>query len=184
MDHSLLSLSALSIGSGVNANDPLCQLFNNYLRRTAVSKKIQGEKMPSFLFMYSQPMLDSKGQEISDQIDYFEEESIIQKILKECKIDYIREQATIDKFNYWVMQNISILHYCGHGTQDYLLFENHEGVSVNLDCQKLEKILHQNKEPLQLVFVASCHSEATGRIFKAAGAVHVICVQEEFRILD
>ena len=59
IDH--LSLSALSIG-GVNANDPLCQLFTNYLRRNSVSKKTQGEKMPSFLFLYSQPMMDSKGQ--------------------------------------------------------------------------------------------------------------------------
>lgn len=70
VDRSLLSLSALSIG-GVNANDPLCQIFVNYLRRTSVSKKIQPEKLPSFLFLYSQPMLDPKGSEINDQIDYF-----------------------------------------------------------------------------------------------------------------
>ena len=62
IDGSLLSLSALSIGGGVNANDPLCQLFNNYLRRTRISKKTLGDKLPSFLFLYTQPMLDSKGQ--------------------------------------------------------------------------------------------------------------------------
>ena len=70
MENSLLSLSALSIG-GTNTSDPLCQLFTNYLRRNSVSKQTQGSKMPSFLFLYSQPMLDSKGQEINDQIDYF-----------------------------------------------------------------------------------------------------------------
>lgn len=53
--------------------------------------------MPSFLFLYSQPMLDPKGYEINDQINYFEEESIIQKTLKDCKckIDYIKEQGTV-----------------------------------------------------------------------------------------
>ena len=74
--------------------------------------------MPSFLFLYSQPMLDTRNNEINDQINYFDEENIIQKILKECKIDYIREQATTEKFHYWIKQNISILHFCGHGVED------------------------------------------------------------------
>ena len=32
--------------------------------------------------------------------------------------------------------------------------------------------------------MASCHSEAAGKIFKAAGAIHVICIQENYQILD
>jgi Fe2+ or Zn2+ uptake regulation protein len=35
-----------------------------------------------------------------------------------------------------------------------------------------------------LVFVASCHSESTGKIFKDAGAVHVICIRDNYEILD
>lgn len=92
IDASIISLSKLSI---TGPNDPLCQIFNNYLRRTAVNKKSDSEKTPSFLFLYSQPMLDSKGNEINDQINYFEEESIIQKSLKECNINYIKEQGTV-----------------------------------------------------------------------------------------
>jgi len=48
---------------------------------------------------------------------------------------------------------------------------------VKLDSEKLEKILKQLQNPLELVFVASCHSEATGKIFQDAGAVHVICIK-------
>ena len=36
IDVSMISLSALSISS---ASDPLCQIFNNYMKRTAVNKK-------------------------------------------------------------------------------------------------------------------------------------------------
>lgn len=67
---------------------------------------------------------------------------------------------------------------------DYLLFEGPSGSSVKVDCEKLEKILNQLKVPLQLVFVASCHSESTGKIFKMAGAKHVICIRDQFSILD
>lgn len=70
IDASLISLSALSISG---ANDPLCQIFSNYMKRTSISKKSNTEKMPSFLFLYSQPMIDPKGNEINDQINYFEE---------------------------------------------------------------------------------------------------------------
>ena len=87
-------LSMLSLNNEFGNIDPLCQLFTSYLQKTSVAKKSSGAKMPSFLFLYSQPMLDTRNNEINEQINYFEEENIIQKILKECKIDYIREQAT------------------------------------------------------------------------------------------
>lgn len=83
-------LSMLSLNNQFGNIDPLCQLFTNYLHKTSVAKKSNGVKMPSFLFLYSQPMLDTRNNEINEQINYFEEENIIQKILKECKIDYIR----------------------------------------------------------------------------------------------
>lgn len=98
------------------------------------------------MFLYSQPLIDEKGREIEDQINYFEEESIIQKILKEgkCRVDYIRERATIDKFHYWIKQGIEILHFCGHGIQsveNYLLFENDIGGSIKLNPDKCHSIL-------------------------------------------
>ena len=37
---------------------------------------------------------------------------------------------------------------------------------------------------LQLVFVASCHSENVGKIFHNAGVKHVICIREKQKISD
>lgn len=53
-----------------------------------------------------------------------------------------------------------------------------------MNSEKLETLLGELKNPLELVFVASCHSETTGKIFKEAGAVHVICIRDNYEILD
>lgn len=172
---------------GKAGSDPLCQLFNSYIRKSSSNHEINKEKAPSFLYLYSQPMIDEKNKEIDHQINYFEEEAIIQKALKPCHINYIRERATINKFHYWVKQNVSIIHFCGHGVKDhsnYLLFESLNGQSVKMDSELLHKILSEMKIPLKLVFVASCHSESTGRIFHDARAEHVICVRDNYTILD
>ena len=45
-------------------------------------------------------------------------------------------------------------------------------------------MLERLKYPLEFVFVASCHSEIVGKVFKDAGARHVICVDREEKILS
>ena len=107
----------------------MCVLIAQYVRGATEGKKREESKAPSFLFLFSQPVIDAKDKPIEDQINYFEEEAIIQKVLKEgkCRINYIREKATVDKFHSWIKQGIEILHFCGHGvkaTQNYLLFES------------------------------------------------------------
>jgi hypothetical protein len=65
-------------------------------------------------------------------------------------------------------QQVEILHFCGHGVQEkenYLLFENTVGKSVRMDADMIAKILGEIKTKLKLVFVASCHSESTAKIF-------------------
>lgn len=54
----MISLSALSM---TGTNDPLCQIFVNYMKKTRQGIKKNEETKPSFLFLYSQPMIDEKG---------------------------------------------------------------------------------------------------------------------------
>lgn len=37
---------------------------------------------------------------------------------------------------------------------------------------------------LEFVFIATCHSEFVGKIFKEAGAKHVICINESDEVMD
>jgi len=48
----------------------------------------------------------------------------------------------------------------------------------------LTDFLKESVDTLKLVFVASCHSESAGKVFAEAGASHVICIRDEYQILD
>ena len=173
-----------------SSNDPLCNLMAQFINKAKQAKNKSSKEIPSsFLFMYSQPLLYSNDEQILNQIDYYEEEQIIKQILKEgkCKVDYIHTPATIQKFHYWITQGVEILHFCGHGIKDkenYLIFQNEEGCSEHLTVSRLHDLLNTSKISLKLVFVASCHSESAGQVFLEAGASHVICIKDEYKIFD
>ena len=46
----------------------------------------------------------------------------------------------------------------------------------------IEKCCH--KDALQLVVVATCHSEFVGEIFQEAGAKHVVCIHQDYEVED
>ena len=53
-----------------------------------------------------------------------------------------------------------------------------------MDYETIGNILSEFKTELKLVFVASCHSESTGKVFHKAGVNHVICIKDDHVILD
>lgn len=53
-----------------------------------------------------------------------------------------------------------------------------------MDPYAIQNILKQLKNNLKLVFVASCHSQSTAKVFQEAGADHVICIKNDYAILD
>jgi hypothetical protein len=95
----------------------------------------------------------------------------VEKILKDgkCKVDYIHVPATLEKFHEWIAKGVEIIHFCGHGIQaleeNVLVFENESGESVRVGSSKLSELLLSQRTSLKLVFVASCHSESTGKVF-------------------
>lgn len=67
---------------------------------------------------------------------------------------------------------------------DFLVFENEDGVAFFLPESDLKNLLEKAEVQLELVFVASCHSEKTGRVFHKAGVKHVICIRQDQQISD
>jgi len=60
-----------------------------------------------------------------------------------------------------------------------LVYETEEDCKAHLFTEvQLRRQLESEKVELQFVFVASCHSEKTGRQFHKAGAKHVICIRQ------
>ena len=64
-------VSMLSFSKGVS--DPLCHLMAQFISKAkeVAGSEAQKSVPSSFLFMFSQPLVDPKRQEVFDQIDYF-----------------------------------------------------------------------------------------------------------------
>jgi len=59
---------------------------------------------------------------------------------------------------------------------DYLLFEQASAEGELVAKKQLKTFIQKNKAEFDFVFVAACTSELIGKIFKEAGAKHVISV--------
>ena len=73
---------------------------------------------------------------------------------------------------------------------DILLLEDENGMADYLFENDLKKLVQLTKANIEyshhyeVVFVSSCHSEFTAKIFLATGAKHVICINRDDRISD
>lgn len=54
-------------------SDPLCHLMAQFVHkaRDDAAKRVADCLPSSFLFMYSQPLVDGKRREVAEQLDYF-----------------------------------------------------------------------------------------------------------------
>jgi hypothetical protein len=71
----------------------------------------------------------------------------------------------------------------GGGSFCLLLETNHQSSVFKTEHQLLELLQSTNQLP-KFVFLASCYSEAFGRIFSNVGIEHVICIDEKTAMLD
>jgi hypothetical protein len=58
------------------------------------------------------------------------------------------------------------------------MLETHNQEVAFLTEEKLKKFVSCARESLKFVFLASCHSESFGKIFKNAEVPHIICIEE------
>ena len=115
------------------------------------------------------------------------------------QIRFMSCNASLERLGSTLDRNPSAIHFCGHGVKnneenfgytkndrvgDYLIFEDQYGAAEYVSCQTISKLLGKLKKKLDFVFVASCHSKLVGEVFLNAGALHVICVKRDERILD
>ena len=93
------------------------------------------------------------------------------------------------------------LHFSGHGVQNTqknigqqyffskdkgnaLILEDSVGKAEYFFESELKFMIKEMNNPFEVVFVSSCHSQFAGEIFINAGAKHVICIKQEFKISD
>lgn len=109
--------------------------------------------------------------------------------------------ATRENFRSIITDNPVVLHFSGHGIEntaenmgdDYmfnqekgniLLLENESAMSNYYFEEELRSLLEICKYKFEVVFVSTCHSQFAGQVFLNAGAQHVICIKQEWKIMD
>lgn len=162
-------------------------------------------------FMFASPLVRKIYSTLDTliQLDYYNEIADIEKSLKTIKneVRYKVQVATSNNFRNMIADSPFALHFTGHGLEnnqkslgtayeihknkgDILVLEDENGMADYLfetDLKKLVQLSNARNEfahNYEVVFVSSCHSERTGKIFWNAGANHVICIKSSETILD
>lgn len=133
-------------------------------------------------------------------IDYKRELSNVINGLKKTENHILWRQycATHDNLLKILCDGAMVLHFSGHGAKnddimipkefnseytrekgDFLIFENENGEAKLLFETDLKRMLDNSETKPEVVIVASCHSEMTGKVFHRAGVKHVICIREK-----
>jgi hypothetical protein len=107
------------------------------------------------------------------------------------------EPATTDALRRVATMGVRVLHYSGHGEEDFLAFEDGSGGTHKLTPALLaattcagstadESVAPSSPNPtgVQLVFVCACHSQPAALAFVRAGVPHVVAVRASALLLD
>ena len=136
----------------------------------------QKTKKYDLIYLYASPLIGNKGGELYNPINYRKEIKAITKIFNKTGKSYkcLFECANEKLFKGILMEKqLKILHIASHGDLDqrnekyHLILENNLN-QQNVSYDKLKKILEaysSNIKKIDLVFVATCHSEKLGELF-------------------
>ena len=92
--------------------------------------------------------------------------------------------ATTDALRMAITRGTQVLHWSGHGEENYVAFEDGGGGAQEVTPQLLASTCDMALSPLKLVFVCACHSQTAALAFVRAGVKHVVAVHSRALILD
>ncbi|CAM9741858.1 unnamed protein product, partial [Ectocarpus sp. 12 AP-2014] len=120
-----------------------------------------------------------------------EELEFIRNMLRRLgrKISFRAEVANTMNLTRLLHSGCLMLHYAGHGNDEYLAFESTTewkcGIMEPLKMEYLKNLFRVGGiVKTQLVFISSCSSEASGNVFVAAGVPHVVAVKHNAGVTD
>ncbi|CAN0111036.1 unnamed protein product, partial [Ectocarpus sp. 4 AP-2014] len=129
--------------------------------------------------------------ELASNLPTHQELEYIRNILRRCgrKISFRAEVANTMNLTSLLHSGCLMLHYAGHGNDEYLAFESTIewkcGIMQPLEMESLKKLFRGDGiMKTQLVFISSCSSEASGQVFVAAGVPHVVAVKHNAGVTD
>ncbi|KAL3923598.1 MAG: hypothetical protein SGILL_001568 [Bacillariaceae sp.] len=125
-----------------------------------------------------------------DQLDFNNESSLLHGALGDakevgCTIDVVLETGSPDRLQAFMAQRMSsVLHYSGHGTNQYMAWEDERGKLEMLTEEKLKRQIEGIGSFLKCAFISACHSAWVAEAFVKAGVPHAICCPVDETLQD
>ncbi|KAL3918524.1 MAG: hypothetical protein SGILL_004196, partial [Bacillariaceae sp.] len=125
-----------------------------------------------------------------EQLDFNQESNMLRGALKDaeqvgCTIDAMLETGSPDRLQAFMAQQMSsVLHYSGHGTDDYMAWEDERGKLNPFRETELRRQIKDIGTFLKCAFISACHSEWVAKAFVEAGVPHAICCPVDEMLQD
>jgi tetratricopeptide (TPR) repeat protein len=138
---------------------------------------------PGLLCLFSAPLLQPDGKPL-EVLDIEMEVADISRSVAHSHIAHLRFAfATVGELLQGMTDGFNIVHFSGHGNEDFLLFEDEKGGSQQLSKEYIKKVFARAKG-IELAVVCAYHSENVGRLLIEAGVKYVIAVRKDFPVYD
>jgi len=147
------------------------------------------EQMKIFILQASPLVQPSKHglRKAPDPLDFPAEKEIFKEVFSNSDVNLVFDIATTTRLQDCVTTKARVLHYSGHGSIEYLSFEDNRGGLHQLYASSIKKIISackvQGQNNLKFVFVSACNSLQSGQAFVNAGVPHVICSKQDSALL-
>ena len=139
-------------------------------------------KRSGLLCVFSSPLMNNT--EPVTLLNFIEEEQQLKSIAEESNIrNYKSIIATTTDLLNEIEGDFNIIHFSGHGNEEFLFFEDFEGGVDILDKDSVLEIFEDAKH-LDLIVLSSCHSEKIGKILIKAGIKCVIAIKSDYAVYD
>lgn len=140
--------------------------------------------MAKILSLFAAPLVDEKKEPLV-RLDVETERTAIIDILnssnKEGEICF--DVATTANLMNYVPMGFEILHYSGHGHEEFLAFEDGRGGMQPVNGKVFEDAIRMAGS-FKLGIVSACHSENIARSLVAGGVPHVIAIELSQPVMD
>ncbi len=141
-------------------------------------------KDPRILSLFAAPLVGPNGNPL-DTLDVQKERDTLVRELGACNRNVTLRvgTATVDELSRGIADGFNILHFSGHGHEEFLAFEDGKGGSHAVTGEFLKKLIG-TAGPFELAIVSACHSEKTGALIVQAGVRHVVAIRQDVPVLD
>ena len=140
--------------------------------------------IPHILIIFSHPLIWPSGQPVEVLDSKHERDTLLRELREANRTIKVRfDLAHPDSLTRGFAQGANILHFSGHGTPKFIVFEDGGGGAQFLNIDTFADLI-KSVGGIKLAFISSCHSGVLGKGLIRADVPHVVAVKTKHAVLD